>query len=203
MAVASPVVEVLLEEHRTIGRLLRAVEHQIAVFSIEGKPDYDVLVGAADYFLDFPDRCHHPKEDAILARLRDLHPVEAAGAGELSAEHRKLHELAHRFHETVGILLNDNDVARDVIVAAALGFVMEKRRHLLGEEQGLLPLADALLTPQDWSAIEGELTQRSNPLFGSVEATFRTLSDRLLTWEAEDETVRLAPMAPRSPFGRP
>ena len=196
MAVALFGVEVLLEEHRTIVRLLRAVEHQVAVFSVEGEPDYDVLVGAADYFIDFPDRCHHPKEDVILARLRDLHPVEAAGVGGLFAEHRKLHELAHRFRETVGLLLNHNDVARDVIVAAAQGFVTEKRRHLLGEEEGFLPLADALLTPQDWSAIEDELTQRSNPLFGSAEATFRTLSNRLLTWEAGDEE-------PESPFGRP
>ncbi|HVN00095.1 MAG TPA: hemerythrin domain-containing protein [Caulobacteraceae bacterium] len=186
MAVASPVVEVLLEEHRTIVRLLRAVEHQIAVFSIEGEPDYDVLVGAADYLLDFPDRCHHPKEDAILARLRDLHPVEAAGVGDLFDEHRKLHELAHRFQETVGLLMTGNDVARDVVVASAQGFILEKRRHLRGEEEQFLPLAAALLTPQDWSVIEGESTQRSNPLFGSVEATYRTLSDRLLIWEAED-----------------
>ena len=181
------VLEVLLEEHQTILRLLRALEHQIAVFAHEGAPDYDVVVGAAEYFLDFPDRCHHPKEDAVFGRLRDLHPAEAAAAGDLIVEHEALHERAQRFRETVRRLLNDTDIARDVIVAAAQDFIMAKRRHLSLEERRFLPLAEALLTPEDWTAIEGELTRRPDPLFRETEATFRSLSDRLLAWEAEDE----------------
>ena len=58
------VVDTLREEHRNIARLLRALEHQVAIFSNADAPDYDVIVGVADYFLDYPDRCHHPKEDA-------------------------------------------------------------------------------------------------------------------------------------------
>jgi hemerythrin-like domain-containing protein len=199
-SVLATVVDVLLEEHRTFVRLLKAVEHQIAVFSGGGEPDYDVVLGAAEYFLDFPDRCHHPKEDAILARLRDLHPVEAAGIGDLFADHQKLHELVHAFRETVGLLLIGKDIARNAIVAAAQDFVMKKRRHLLGEEDQFLPLANALLTPLDWSAIEVELTQRQEPLLGLAEAKFGTLSEKLLAWEAEDE----AEFARRlSPFRHP
>jgi hypothetical protein len=56
------------------------------------------------------------------------------------------------------------------------------------EEASFLPLAERLLEPEDWRAIEAELTTRADPVFGDrVETVFRTLSERLLAWEAEDE----------------
>jgi hemerythrin-like domain-containing protein len=182
------VIEALRYEHRHIARLLRALDYQIEIFAQAGAPDYDVIVGVADYFLDYPDRCHHPKEDAVFARLKALHPEELADIGDLPAEHRALRERVGRFRETVRMLLNDTDIAREVIVVAAREFIAAEQRHMRGEEERFLPLADRLLTPADWSAIESELTGGSDPLFGGkVEAAFRQLSDRLLAWEAEDE----------------
>lgn len=182
------VIEALREEHCNIARLLRALEYQIEIFAQDGAPDYDVIVGVADYFLAYPDRCHHPKENAVFARLKELRPDELADIGDLPAEHRALHERAARFCETVRLLLNDTDIAREVIVVAAREFIAAERRHMRGEEERFLPLADQLLTPSDWLAIESALTGGSDPLFGGkVEAAFRQLSDRLLAWEAEDE----------------
>lgn len=181
-------IEVLREEHRNIGRLLRALEHQIDVFEGAEAPDYDVVVGVADYFLDYPDRCHHPKEDLILARLKEAHPEAAAAIGDLSGEHRALHQLARRFRETVGVLLNDTDIPRGQVVDAGRAFVDAQRRHLRMEEVNFLPLAERLLTAADWTDIEGRLSHRTDPVFGDrVEDVFRTLSERLLAWEAEDE----------------
>jgi hemerythrin-like domain-containing protein len=180
------VIEALHKEHFDIARLLLALEHQIEIFAQAGSPDYDVIVGVADYFLDYPDRCHHPKEDAIFARLRQSHPDRAASIGDLAGEHRALHERAKQFRETIR-LLNETDIPREVVVAAGREFIAAERRHMRGEEADFLPLADLLLTPSDWLEIEGELTAGSDPLFGGrVEATFRKLSDRLLGWEAEN-----------------
>ncbi|HVN02347.1 MAG TPA: hemerythrin domain-containing protein [Caulobacteraceae bacterium] len=182
------VIEVLHEEHRNIGRLLRVLERQIDIFAAEDAPDYDVIVGVADYFLDFPDLCHHPKEDAIVARLAAAHPDRLAALGDLPGEHRALRQRAISFRETVSALLGETDIARSEIVDAARRFIDAQWAHMRREEEGFLPLADRLLAPADWTAIESELGRRRDPLFGGkVEARFRALGERLLAWAAEDE----------------
>jgi hemerythrin-like domain-containing protein len=182
------VIETLHEDHRNIARLLAALEHQIQIFADAGQPDYDVVVGVADYFLDYPDRCHHPKEDAIVERLRLAHPDAAAAVADLIGEHVAVHERALRFRQTVKDLLNDTDIARAEIVDSARRFIEFQWRHMRKEEQTFLPLADRLLAADDWRAIEAKLAARTDPVFGDrVEAMFKTLSERFLAWEAEDE----------------
>jgi hemerythrin-like domain-containing protein len=179
-------IEVLRAEHRNIIQLLQALEHQIDVFAQDGAPDYDVIDGVADYFLDYPDRCHHPKEDLVFARLHESHPEHAATIGDLAREHRDIHECAQRFRHTVSLLLNETDIARSAVVDAARVFIEAERRHVRMEEERFFPLAERLLTPETWLKIEGELTKRSDPLFGGkVEEGFRKLSQQLLAWERE------------------
>ena len=179
-------IERLRDEHRNIARLLGALERQIEVFAREGAPDYDVIGGVAAYFLEYPDRWHHPKEDIIFGRLGRDHPTETAAMGDLPHEHALLHDRAVRFSETVRAPLGDTDIARAAVVDAARAFIEAERSHMLAEEQRFFPLAEQKLTPADWSQIEDELASRPDPLFGGpVEERFRTLRERLLAWEAE------------------
>jgi len=180
------VIEVLREEHRNITRLLQALEYQIDVFAEAGAPDYDVVGGVADYFLDYPDRCHHPKEDVVFAQLRQAHPKETAAIGDLAKEHRAIHEQAQQFRDTVNVLLNETDIARSAVVDAAHVFIEAERRHMRMEEERFFPLAERLLTRDSWQKVDAELIKRSDPLFGArVEEGFRKLSERLLAWEEE------------------
>jgi hemerythrin-like domain-containing protein len=181
------VIGVLREEHRSIARLLDALEHQIDVFGRAGMPDYDVICGISAYFLEYPDRCHHPKEDVVFRRLAAEHPAEASGLRDLLQEHAAVHDRAAAFADTVRELLNDTDIPRAAVVEAARGFIDTQRRHLRAEEEIFFPLAERVLTAADWAQVERDLTGGPDPLFGGrVEARFRTLSDRLLAWEAED-----------------
>jgi hemerythrin-like domain-containing protein len=179
-------IDVLREEHRNMARLLDALEHQVETFATGGAPDYDVVLGVADYFLDYPDLCHHPKEDLIFARLHERHALQASTLGDLLAEHHAIHLQARRFRDTVGMLLNDTDIARSVIVEAARTFITAERRHMRREEDYFLPLAERLLTQPDWSVIETQLKQSADPLFGdAIEARFKALAERLVAWERE------------------
>jgi hemerythrin-like domain-containing protein len=181
------VIDVLHEEHRNIARLLDALEHQIDVFERADRPDYDVICGVSAYFLEFPDRCHHPKEDVVFRRLAAQHPHEASGLHDLLKEHAIVHDQAAAFADTVRDLLSDTDIPRDAVVAAARGFIDTQRRHLRAEEAHFFPVAERVLSGADWAEVERELTGGPDPLFGGrIEARFRTLSDRLLAWEAED-----------------
>lgn len=180
------VIDTLREEHRHIARLLDALDHQVEIFARAGEPDYDVVRGIADYFLDYPDTCHHPKEDVVFERLRARCPQEAAAIEGLVSEHREIHERARWFHDTLHALLGESDIARDTVIDAARVFVEAQRRHLAMEEERFFPLAEARLTPEDWSDIAADLVSKRDPLFGDkVDEEFRDLRERLLAWDRE------------------
>ena len=180
------VVEALREEHRNIARLLDALEHQTKMLAGATGPDYEILQGIANYFCNYPDRCHHPKEDAVLKRLRARHPEEAAAIGDLAREHRDAAARAHRFRDNVHALFRDAVMPRDTIVGAARSFIEAERRHMRMEEEHFFPVAEKKLAPEDWQSIEEQLRKERDPLFGErVEEEFSWLRERLLAWEGE------------------
>jgi len=68
-------IEILRQEHRSIESLLRVLERELGVFDRGERPDYEVVLAVIDYFEDYPDKCHHPKEDigrVILLQRRRL-----------------------------------------------------------------------------------------------------------------------------------
>jgi hemerythrin-like domain-containing protein len=60
------VIEILRQEHRNIEKLLRVLERQFRVFDCGARPNYEVILRIIEYFKDYPDSCHHPKEDVIF-----------------------------------------------------------------------------------------------------------------------------------------
>jgi hemerythrin-like domain-containing protein len=182
----SRVLDTLKREHAQISRLLGALEHQVDVFERGGDPDYDVIEGIADCLLDYSDRCHHPKEDAVYGRLRAADPAAAAAVGDLLLEHRSLRELTREFRNTLSVLLGASDISRAHVVQACRQFIDSERRHMRLEDERFLPSADAALAEADWRTIEAALNAGREPLVGGpAEAAFFALSERLLAWDAE------------------
>src|SRR5664279_2580400 len=58
-------VDVLMSEHRTIERVLAAVETRLAD-SAGGVFPYEFMSEALDFFRNFADGCHHAKEEEML-----------------------------------------------------------------------------------------------------------------------------------------
>ena len=63
------VIEVLRQEHRNIEKLLQVLERELSIFDRGDRPEYEVIVRVFDYFQEYPDSCHHPKEDMIFDKL--------------------------------------------------------------------------------------------------------------------------------------
>ena len=106
-------VEVLRQEHRNIESLLRVLERELSVFDRGERPDYEVVLAVIDYFKDYPDSCHHPKEDMILEKLKARDPVAAATIGDLEAEHQKGTRRLRRVAQAVERVLSDQDLVRE------------------------------------------------------------------------------------------
>lgn len=171
-----------------MARVVKALEHQLAIFDRGEQPDYDVLATAAEYFTGFPDRCHHPKEDLIFGKLKQKDPAAAASIGNLDAEHGEIAGLARHFQEAVENVLEEVEVPRGAFDAVLRHFINKQRRHMEMEEQRFFPLALKVLSEEDWAEIDRQVIEQDDPVFGrEASKEFEGLLRRILEWEEEDE----------------
>jgi len=184
-AILANVIDALREEHRNMARLLNALEHQIEVTALAGAPDYQLILGIAEYFCDYPDCCHHPKENAMLEQLCIKFPREAEPMGYLTWEHIDTHQRVIRFRRIVDELIHEAIIPRAVVVNVARGFVNAERRHMRIEEERFFPVAEKCLAEEDWSCIDQRITKICGPLLlNHAENEFKGISERLLKWES-------------------
>ena len=52
-------IQSLCNEHKTIRYLLDLLAQQIALFERTERPDYELIKEIVDYFLTYPELCHH------------------------------------------------------------------------------------------------------------------------------------------------
>jgi hemerythrin-like domain-containing protein len=186
----SDVIAQLREEHRNIAKVLGALEHQLAIFDKGEQPDYDVLAAIADYFVGFPDRCHHPKEDLVYAKMRGRDAILAGAMTALDAEHDKIATLARRFQEAVRNVMQEVEVSRSAFDEVARHFLEEQRHHMRMEEEHFFPLALQVLTADDWKEIETAISEEQDPVFrAETSKNFAALRDNIFKWESEDEVM--------------
>lgn len=182
----SSVIEILHQEHRNIAHLLNAMEGQVEFLATASETDFELLKSISDYFCDYPNSCHHPKENAILQRIKARYPSEAAFVSNLEKEHSNARERASRLRDTVQSIYQDQLVPRDKLVRAARSFIEAEREHMKMEENLFFPLAVSTLDEGDWKIIEGNIRQTQDPMFGDlVEKEFANQREFLLRWSRE------------------
>ena len=177
------IVRLLRREHMDMAVLLDLLERQIAAFKSGGEPDYAIVRGILDYYLSYPDLYHHPKEDLIYQRLRRRDPEKAAEVEDILHSHKDLAMLVRRFASaTIDQMLGKGETPREWFGSLARSFVDSNRAHMAAEEERFLPLVLQVLSPEDWSEIDAQVTDETDPLFGnSVEARFQALHESIVS----------------------
>jgi hemerythrin-like domain-containing protein len=187
----SNIIQILLEEHRNIDRLLLVLEHELEVFDRSEEPDYEILRAIIQYFQDYPEDCHHPKEDLVFERLKMRDPAAASRVGDVEAEHEVETERLRKVVEAVEGILAGREFLRQTFHDIVNDFIKHQRQHMDKEERLLFPAAVRHLRPEDWAVIDARLDDRKDPLFnGAVETKFQALQRTILRWERETETGR-------------
>ena len=109
------IIEILRWEHRNIEKLLSVLEQELNVFARAERPDYEVIQAVIEYFKQYPDTCHHPKEDIIYEKFKTLAPGRAASITDLQGEHREGAERLRRVAQVIDNVLNDQDLLRESV----------------------------------------------------------------------------------------
>jgi hemerythrin-like domain-containing protein len=164
-------------EHVHFARLLDVLEEQVMKFRDDGEPDLGRMRDVVSYLREYPDRFHHPREDAAFERLVAREPELRLPINRLLQEHRAIavagEELLVRLNEVIG----GAPAARAGVEAAAAIYLAYYQHHLATEEREILPRAARLLTQQDWEMVASAISPGADPLFAEVpDARFVALS---------------------------
>lgn len=180
-------IEVLRQEHRNMEKLLRILERELRVFDRGGRPDYEVICAIVAYFEDYPQSCHHPKEDLIFEKIKIRDPRTAALIGDLETEHRDETARLRRVKQAIECVLSDQDLLRQSVDHIIRDFIDRERGHMTMEERIVFPAALKALQSQDWADVALKLADRYDPLKqpGGVEERFSLLRQSIFELEAD------------------
>lgn len=156
-------------EHGNLSKLLGLIEEQLAAADAGEPMDEDLLSLASEYFSDYPDRCHHPKEDLVYRLLGKRDPGACSGLRDLIADHRRLHELSEAFTGAVHRMREQSQAAQPEAREVIREFTQHYRQHMRNEEEQFFRLAERRLSRNDWASLDFALFDRDDPLFDHAE----------------------------------
>ena len=177
----STIMQGLHQDHVHLAKLLELLKAELELLRRGERPNYDQMLDIVDYVQNYPDQVHHPKEDVVLryylARGGDSPAVVEA----LMAEHKALPELTKELRESVEKLLHDGIVSLEAFESQLQRFIEAQHSHMSNEEGKVFPMIERTLTDTDWAAIEREIPQAGDPLFGeNVARQYEGLYQRVI-----------------------
>jgi len=175
-------IEIIHDEHRSLAAVLHGMLFLIREIRLRHSPaPFDVL-GAMIHYIDaFPERFHHPKEDAYLfKRLVERLPSTAADVERVSSEHRRGAEMIRTLEHALFAYQHGGNAEFPKFAEAAAAYAAFHWEHMRFEEDVLIPMARTHLQPQDWEAIDNAFLGHTDPLFGTkakddYDALFRRI----------------------------
>ena len=108
-------LNVIKDEHRSLGAILHGFLYLVdEIRAGRMKADFKLLHAMLYYLENFPEKLHHPKEDAFLHRYMRLRsPQAAAILAVVEEEHRQSHAQSEAMLAALTNYEKNGDAARD------------------------------------------------------------------------------------------
>ncbi|MDE2082828.1 MAG: hemerythrin domain-containing protein [Burkholderiales bacterium] len=192
-------LEVVTGEHRALSAMLQSIGLLVMQARRERRrPDFEVLRAMLLYIDEFPERLHHPKEQALLfpkvaARCPELAPALERLARDHANGELAIRRLEHALlaYEVLG---EPRRVDFERQLEAYTRFYFE---HMALEENEILPAAQRSLSAADWEVLDTAFAANLDPLTGH-EATldYQPLFSKILMMAPAPVGLAAAPAAP-------
>ncbi|MBS1828102.1 MAG: hemerythrin domain-containing protein [Acidobacteria bacterium] len=141
-------VEVLLDEHRLIERMLAEVETR--VLNSGGKLPLDFVETALDFFAGFADGSHHHKEERVLFPMLEAAgmPVHGGPIAVMLHEHDMGRRCLAAVRNSLEAARTGSEPATSTIRAAFAEYTDLLRRHIWKEDNILFEMAKVQLSSE-------------------------------------------------------
>lgn len=175
-------IEVLLQEHRTIERVVGAVE--LAAFQLaRGTPVRPAFFSeAARFFADYADGVHHAKEEGVLfgAIADSGMPADDGPIPMMLEEHVEARALTRALRDAARRLAGGDASAATDVVSNARRYAALIRDHIAKEDEVLFPMADELMPPDVEARVMKSFLAMDRAHIGEgTTAALVALADRL------------------------
>ena len=176
-------LRIIHDEHAALSAMLRSIVLLLGQHRRNGTlPDFAALRAMLFYVDEFPEQRHHRKESELLfPKLRARTAEAGAVLDRLDEDHARgesaIRELEHALlaFEMMG------ESRRADFEEAAQRYVDFYGQHMVLEEGQILPLAEQVLTAQDWAELDAAFAANRDPLTGhEPEDDYRALFSRIV-----------------------
>ena len=176
-------ISIIKEEHRAIAAVIHGLNFFLQEI-MQGKlqPDFTLFRAIFQYMQEFLHQLHHPKEeqylfmavskrthdaDAIIAQLKHDHELERMGLKTIEAALDKYEKYGastfDEFHHIVTV------------------YTERAFKHIHLEEDQLLPIAQRVLTAEDWKEINNAFHSNKDPLIDpETQHHFREMFSKII-----------------------
>jgi len=164
----SKTLNIIRDEHRSIAAILHGMEFLVQNIRARKKKVDPRVFHAMLYYLDtFSERIHHPKEDRFLFKAMRERSAEAdTHIADLEEEHARGEDALRRLAQCLIRYEEGGEREFPAFEREVENFVRNYRDHMRKEEDVVFPLAERLLSAQDWQAIDHAFEENRDPLAG-------------------------------------
>lgn len=176
-------MDIIRDEHRSIAAILHGMEYLVDRIRMRKAKIDPRVFRAMIYYLDtFSERMHHPKEDRFLfSALRNRGGDAATAVADLEREHAAGGSALRRLEQCLVRYEEGGDREFQAFADAVAKFVREYRDHMHKEESIVFPMAERLLSAQDWQAIDRAFAENRDPLAADRDTRdFEKLFERIV-----------------------
>lgn len=174
---------IIREEHAALSAMLRSIVLLLAQHRRQGTlPDFGALRAMLFYVDEFPEKRHHRKESELLfPKLRARTPLSRELLDRLDDDHaRGERRIRNVEHALLGFEMM-GEARRQAFEQAVEHYVDFYLAHMAMEEREILPLAERVLTPDDWAELDEAFGANRDPLTGcEPDAAYRQLFTRIV-----------------------
>lgn len=175
-------VGVIMDEHQSIAAATRRLQEVAAETRQSGRlDDVEAVRAIIAYFRDFPEKLHHPKEDAYLFEklARRTHDVDAELAT-LRKQHADEEAYVREIQLAADEFASKPETGAARFTAAVERYAAFNWQHLALEESVIVPAARAHLTDADWAEIDEAFASNRAPLSEASARLFRSIFTRIV-----------------------
>lgn len=156
-------------EHHNFGRLLDLVDDWTQRFRAGESVDYELLRDIMYYMTHYPDRFHHPMEDAVFAEMAQRDAALRPAVEELAGQHERIARSGKALVDDLEAIVGGAVIAREAVANDAQEYASFMRLHMALEERALMPAVEQGFSPADWERIRARVGDHgSDPLFGAA-----------------------------------
>jgi len=176
-------LRIIRDEHAALASMLRTrllllQQHRRQ----KTQPDFGVLRAMLFYVDEFPEKRHHQKESELLfPALRVRTPEAADVLDRLDRDHAQGERAIRGLEHDLLAFEMMGEPRRGAFERAAQNYVDFYLHHMALEETRVLPLAERVLTAQDWITLDAAFGANRDGLAGhEPDEEYRALFTRIV-----------------------